>query len=150
MSPPSGKRPVPSLRQAWMITLEGMLYSPTETTRNSDQSPPNRKSQTSSPVPSAPKNPKALGARLAHESHVTLIHSKGHQCYPTSQNQRPRWGNWVGTPNTGPLGPRAARSNGLRVSRDLPSLFHHVRTPQEVYSPEDGLHQNPTMLPSSS
>lgn len=95
MRPPSGRRPVPSLRQAWMIALEGMLYSPTETIRNSDQSPPNRKSQMSSPVPSAPKNPKVLGARLAHESHVILIHSKGHQHYPTSQNQRPLWDNWV-------------------------------------------------------
>jgi len=37
-----------------------------------------------------------------------------------------------------------------RVSRELPPLFHHMRTPQEVYSPEDDLHQNPTMLPSSS
>ena len=36
------------------------------------------------------------------------------------------------------------------VSRELPPLFHHVRTPQEVYSPEDGLRQHATMLPSSS
>lgn len=112
---------MPSLRRAWMIALERTLYLPTETTRDSDQSPPNRKSQTSSPVPSAPKNPKVLGTRFAHESHVILIHSKGHQCYPTSQNQRPLWDNWVGIPNTGPLDPKVARSNGLRVSRDLPA-----------------------------
>ena len=37
-----------------------------------------------------------------------------------------------------------------KVSRELPPLSRHVRTPQEVYSAEDGLHQNPNMLPSSS
>ena len=83
---------MPSLRRAWMIALEGMLYLPTETTHNSNQSAPNRKSQTSSPVSSAPKNPKVLGARSAHESHVILIHGEEQQCYPTRQNQSERSG----------------------------------------------------------